>query len=93
MSNAEFGNGSLSDLSGGNLNAGGGTGGLTRPSSGIGLDTLANGGKGKDTKSPSPSPSGGNTVEIWDVRRGWLAKWSVCGSSEGGVTGSSFHFL
>lgn len=30
----------------------------------------------------------GETVEIWDVRRGWLAKWTVDTSvSDGGVTG------
>lgn len=43
-----------------------------------------------DAKSVfSSSPSGsGDAVEIWDVRRGWIAKWSVSGSAvEGGVTG------
>ena len=30
----------------------------------------------------------GDPVEIWDVRRGYLAKWVLPGSSiEGGVTG------
>lgn len=30
----------------------------------------------------------GDSVEIWDVRRGWIAKWSVTGSAgEGGVSG------
>lgn len=33
---------------------------------------------------------GGDAVEIWDVRRGWIAKWSIGNSaSEGGVAGSS----
>ncbi len=32
----------------------------------------------------------GDAVEIWDVRRGYIAKWQVGGSSiEGGVTGTS----
>lgn len=31
----------------------------------------------------------GDPVEIWDVRRGFVAKWRVNGSSaEGGLTGS-----
>ena len=30
----------------------------------------------------------GDTVEIWDVRRAWIAKWTVDTSvSDGGVTG------
>ena len=30
----------------------------------------------------------GDSVEIWDVRRGWIAKWSVTGSAaEGGISG------
>lgn len=30
----------------------------------------------------------GETVEIWDVRRGWIAKWAVdTNVSDGGVTG------
>ncbi|KAJ8496901.1 hypothetical protein ONZ45_g12266 [Pleurotus djamor] len=33
----------------------------------------------------------GDPIEIWDVRRGWIAKWSVNGSaSEGGVTDIEF---
>lgn len=37
----------------------------------------------------------GDPVEVWDVRRGYIAKWSVPGSSvEGGVTGWTFtHFM
>lgn len=32
----------------------------------------------------------GYAVEIWDVRRGYIAKWLVGGSAiEGGVTGTS----
>src|SRR5689334_13277753 len=33
-------------------------------------------------------PEISEAVEIWDVRRGWLPKWSISGSTlEGGVTG------
>ena len=37
----------------------------------------------------------GDPVEIWDVRRGYIAKWTVRGSAaEGGVTGTdSFDAL
>jgi hypothetical protein len=32
----------------------------------------------------------GNAVEIWDVRRGYIAKWQVGGSAiEGGISGRS----
>ncbi|KAF9220562.1 hypothetical protein BS17DRAFT_787288 [Gyrodon lividus] len=35
---------------------------------------------------------GGDAVEIWDVRRGWIAKWTVDASiSEGGVTDAAFR--
>ena len=43
-----------------------------------------------------PKASGvGDSVEIWDVRRGWIAKWSVTGSAgEGGVSGRAmFRFF
>ncbi|KAG8214830.1 hypothetical protein J3R82DRAFT_9979 [Butyriboletus roseoflavus] len=34
----------------------------------------------------------GETVEIWDVRRGWIAKWTVDASvSDGGVTDAVFR--
>lgn len=43
------------------------------------------GGEGKALFSSS-----GDAVEIWDVRRGWIAKWRVTGSAnEGGATGMS----
>ena len=30
----------------------------------------------------------GDAVEIWDMRKGWIAKWAVGGSAgEGGVAG------
>ncbi|TRM56232.1 hypothetical protein BD626DRAFT_441257 [Schizophyllum amplum] len=36
-------------------------------------------------------PTDTDTVEIWDVRRGWLAKWAVTGTaSDGGVAGIAF---
>ena len=34
-------------------------------------------------------PTVDDTIEIWDVRRGWLAKWSIRGSgAEGSLTGA-----
>ena len=51
------------------------------------------GGLGQDTtKAVDPlkekASSSGDAIEIWDVRRGWIAKWRVSGSaSEGGATG------
>ena len=36
----------------------------------------------------------GDSVEIWDVRRGWIAKWSVTGSAgDGGVSGKRAIFF
>lgn len=76
------------------------TGALPRTGSGVGLDTLLRpdnyyAGKDKlgvpvvaETKTLPALNSVGDSVEIWDVRRGWLAKWSVNKSAvEGGVTG------
>jgi len=35
-----------------------------------------------------------DAVEIWDVRRSWLPKWSVSGTSvEGGVTGIQYSTM
>ena len=35
-----------------------------------------------------------DAVEIWDVRRSWLPKWSVSGTSvEGGVTGTQYSIM
>jgi len=35
-----------------------------------------------------------DAVEIWDVRRSWLPKWSVSGTSvEGGVTGTQYSTM
>jgi len=67
----------------------------------LGLDTLLRpenyfAGKDKlgvsslgETKTATTLHPVGDSVEIWDVRRGWLAKWSVDKSAvEGGVTGA-----
>lgn len=36
----------------------------------------------------------GDAVEIWDVRRGWIAKWAIGNSAvEGGITGASLPGL
>ncbi|KAG1883918.1 hypothetical protein F4604DRAFT_1648655 [Suillus subluteus] len=44
------------------------------------------------TKDKDPKGNGADTVEIWDVRRGWIAKWTVeASSSEGGVTDAIFR--
>lgn len=66
----------------------------SRVSSGLGLDSVLKGlGElkltPKETKSvPNHSKPVLDAVEIWDVRRSWIPKWSVTGTSvEGGVTG------
>ncbi|KAG2341601.1 hypothetical protein BDR05DRAFT_888115 [Suillus weaverae] len=44
------------------------------------------------TKDKDPKGNGADAVEIWDVRRGWIAKWTVeASSSEGGVTDAIFR--
>ncbi|KAG2123096.1 hypothetical protein DEU56DRAFT_745653 [Suillus clintonianus] len=44
------------------------------------------------TKDKDPKGSGADVVEIWDVRRGWIAKWTVeASASEGGVTDAVFR--
>lgn len=78
---------------------------LTRVGSGLGLDSLIRGSNmpqslyaakeklvtSSESKTLATTTSMGDAVEIWDVRRNWLAKWSVTGSSvDGGVTGRSF---
>jgi WD repeat-containing protein 24 len=73
---------------------------LTRAGSSSGLDSVFRGSssldniyatKGKLNIPTVPEPKAsrvGDSVEIWDVRRGWIAKWSVTGSAgEGGVSG------
>lgn len=45
-------------------------------------------------KDKDPKGNGADAVEIWDVRRGWIAKWTVeASSSEGGVTGTHLHHV
>lgn len=47
-----------------------------------------------DDKLPAGFDGAGEPIEIWDVRRGFVAKWTVRGSAvEGGVTGESFYFV
>jgi WD40 repeat protein len=68
-SNAEFGVGTMSDVS----------------DSG----TLVDDDSEKSEVAPMKGRTDiGNAVEIWDVRRGYIAKWQVGGSAiEGGVSG------
>ncbi|KAF9546510.1 WD40 repeat-like protein [Agrocybe pediades] len=106
VSNTEYSTPSGTDISPPQPSSGGATGLLTRVGSGLGLDSLMSlyGAKEKlsastaeaKASSSSGAASGatplGDTVEIWDVRRGWLAKWSVTGSSvDGGVTDIAFN--
>jgi WD repeat-containing protein 24 len=83
VSNASAGTGSGSD--GYEAPVEGGALGLSNPSSGVP--------KGR-TDDPSVGGVGiGDPVEIWDVRRGWIAKWRVGGSAaEGGVYGKFLLF-
>jgi hypothetical protein len=60
----------------------------------IGLDSLMRGpsildiAKEKLNSTERSSNNFGDFIEIWDVRRGWIAKWSVSGSgAECGVSG------
>ncbi|KAF7294862.1 WD-REPEATS-REGION domain-containing protein [Mycena indigotica] len=80
-SNAEFGSGNLSEPS------------ITNP-------TYASALTGRHATDPSANKMSrergalgtGDAVEIWDVRRGWIAKWTVRGSAiEGGVTDIAFR--
>ncbi|KAJ7741513.1 hypothetical protein DFH07DRAFT_52395 [Mycena maculata] len=56
---------------------------------------LAGNGAGRTVKEGRERGGGasgiGDAVEIWDARRGWIAKWTVRGSAiEGGVTDIAF---
>ena len=79
---------------------------LTRAGSSSGLDSVFRGSGGLESiyaakdklnlltilepKSLTSASGAGDSVEIWDIRRGWIAKWSVTGSAgEGGVSGKS----
>ncbi|PIL25467.1 hypothetical protein GSI_13357 [Ganoderma sinense ZZ0214-1] len=51
----------------------------------------SNGGDGTSTPEGRSKGEGSDPVEIWDVRRGYIAKWVVTGSAlEGGVTDIDF---
>ena len=54
------------------------------------LDRGTDGSRTPDERSRSVAPNdGSDPVEIWDVRRGHIAKWVVSGSAmDGGVTGA-----
>ncbi|KAK0480270.1 hypothetical protein IW261DRAFT_1551305 [Armillaria novae-zelandiae] len=88
VSNAELGTGSNPDMSQPPALAGT----VERVNRGLGLDI-----GGRDpSQNGTPKASNvvvgmGDAIEIWDVRRGWIAKWSVTGSAiEGGVTNMTF---
>lgn len=73
----------------------GSTAPLTRVGSAIGLDAFIRGSTSLDivkerlSSLTTPDTSVGDVIEIWDVRRGWVAKWSVSGTGgEYGVTGT-----
>ncbi|KAF7363525.1 WD-REPEATS-REGION domain-containing protein [Mycena sanguinolenta] len=95
--NAEFGSGNFSELTETN------TGlpytsilgvGSARAASGSAPNLLAtNSGAVSASKEGRERGSGiGDAVEIWDARRGWIAKWTVRGSAiEGGVTDIAFR--
>lgn len=74
---------------------------LSRVGSGLGLDMMKNlnpdphminaAVSGAQRAAQGPLP--GDTIEIWDVRREWIAKWSVNGSSmEGSISGKQARF-
>ncbi|KAJ6596993.1 hypothetical protein DFH09DRAFT_1403743, partial [Mycena vulgaris] len=95
--NAEFGSGHFSELAGpapestytsalngGSARAGGGPSSNLQASSDVG-------GASKERRERGGSGIG-DAVEIWDARRGWIAKWAVKGSAiEGGVTDIAFR--
>ena len=75
---------------------------LTRVGSTIGLDGLMRAPSSLEMLKEKLSPYGvadskskalpGDSIEIWDVRRGWVGKWSITGSGgEGGISGMCDH--
>ncbi|KAJ7343384.1 hypothetical protein DFH08DRAFT_225357 [Mycena albidolilacea] len=88
--NAEFGSGNFSEL--------------TEPTTGPTYASAPGAGSAR-AGTPNMLPSSGavstnrergsgvgDAVEIWDARRGWIAKWTVRGSAiEGGVTDIAFR--
>ncbi|KAI6155834.1 hypothetical protein BKA82DRAFT_1008041 [Pisolithus tinctorius] len=81
VSNAEFGSGSSSELMASPR--------LQNASSAFISAAIST----TETKDKaSKAGISGDSVEIWDVRRGWVAKWTVDASvSEGGVTDAVFR--
>lgn len=84
VSHAEFGTGSMQDMM------------ATSPPMGTSEEATMQQEGERDVDGatiPSVAKGGndsGDPVEIWDVRREWIAKWVVGGSAvEGGVTGKS----
>ena len=81
VSNAEFSSGSNPDMNASSS-------ALHRSTSTLGLLSDPTVKDGQARKMAASASSSGDPIEIWDVRRGWIAKWSVAGSAiEGGVTG------
>lgn len=66
---------------------------LASVGSSLGLDAMMRAGNENDKEKlvasdDKRSTSTGDAVEIWDVRRGWIGKWSVTGTAgDGGVNG------
>ncbi|KIJ61068.1 hypothetical protein HYDPIDRAFT_97184 [Hydnomerulius pinastri MD-312] len=81
VSNAEFGGGSGAELLASPRMQNASTAFLSATTPGV------------ETKDKnSGAGSAGDAVEIWDVRRAWIAKWTVPASiSEGGVTDTAFR--
>lgn len=80
VSNAEFGTGSNSDLSQNSVTSDVTRNSLPPQHSNEGVQAV---------REQQQQNAGGDAIEIWDVRRGWIAKWCVTGSAiEGGVTGN-----
>ncbi|VDB85195.1 unnamed protein product [Peniophora sp. CBMAI 1063] len=78
------------------------TGGTVTPDVGVGVGGGGGGAissspeieitAGREERRAAESGFGSDPVEIWDVRRGWLAKWVLPGSTiEGGVTDIAFR--
>ncbi|KAJ3772857.1 hypothetical protein FB446DRAFT_642775 [Lentinula raphanica] len=99
ISNGDFSSGSNPDLgpapvSASVLSKAQGQGMTTRTGAGLslGLGDFHRVFRNKDDKGSKGNDNGvGDAAEIWDVRRGWIAKWRVNGSAtEGGCTDIAF---
>ncbi|KAJ7172380.1 hypothetical protein C8R46DRAFT_894774 [Mycena filopes] len=95
--NAEFGSGNFSDLEASvpgptyasALAVGSAKAGSVSASNPLSSSTA---GANKEGRERGGGSGIGDAVEIWDARRGWIAKWTVRGSSiEGGVTDIAFR--